>query len=78
VFFNQGEMTPMEKLICPKEAAEMLGIKPDTLYRWTAERRIPFLKIEGAIRFRPSALADWIRAREFSPKADGREQPPAE
>jgi excisionase family DNA binding protein len=68
----------MEKLICPKEAAEVLGIKPDTLYRWTAERRIPFLKIEGALRFRPSTLQEWLQRREFSPKADGREQPSAE
>jgi len=56
----------MEKLICPKEAAEVLGIKPDTLYRWTAERKIPFLKIEGAIRFRPSALQAWIQEREHA------------
>ena len=56
----------MEKLIGPKEAAEVLGIKPDTLYKWTADRKIPFLKIEGAVRFRPSALQEWIREREYS------------
>jgi excisionase family DNA binding protein len=56
----------IEKLIGPKEAGDVLAIKTDTLYKWTAEGKIPFLKIGGALRFRPSALQAWIQEREHA------------
>jgi excisionase family DNA binding protein len=67
--------TKLEKLIDLKEAADVIRIKPDTLYRWVTTHRIPFIRVGSALRFRPSALQEWIRRREFSPKAAGQEQP---
>jgi excisionase family DNA binding protein len=58
----------MENLIGPGEAARALGIQPATLYTWVTRRKIPFVKVGGALRFRPSALQEWLRQREFSPK----------
>jgi excisionase family DNA binding protein len=60
----------MEELLDPEAAAKVLGIKTITVYKWVTERKIPFLKVGGALRFRPSALQEWLRQREFSPKAD--------
>ena len=59
----------MENLIGPEEASEALGIELATIYTWVYRRKIPFLKVGGALRFRPSALQDWLRQREYSPKA---------
>ena len=56
----------MEELLEPEMAAKVLGIKTITVYKWVAERKIPFLKIGGALRFRPSALEAWLREREHS------------
>ncbi len=58
----------IEEPIDPEGAAKVLGIKTITVYKWVHERKIPFLKVGGALRFRPSALEEWLRQREFSPK----------
>ena len=34
----------MEELLDPEAAARVLGIKTITVYKWIAERKIPFLK----------------------------------
>jgi excisionase family DNA binding protein len=57
----------MENLIGPEEASEALGVELATIYTWVSRRKIPFVKVGAALRFRPSALANWIREREFSP-----------
>jgi excisionase family DNA binding protein len=58
----------MEDLIGPAETAKALGIELATVYTWVTRRKIPFIKVGGALRFRPSALQDWLRQREYSPK----------
>jgi excisionase family DNA binding protein len=47
-------------LIVP-EVAMLLNISARQVYKLTAERRIPYLKIAGSIRFDPSCLARWLR-----------------
>jgi excisionase family DNA binding protein len=59
----------MEDLISAEEAARALGVKVRTVYSWVDRGRIPFVKVGAALRFRPSALENWIREREYSPPA---------
>ena len=58
----------LEELLEPEAAAKVLGIKTITVYKWVTERKIPFLKIGGALRFRPSALEAWLKDREHQPQ----------
>lgn len=52
------------KLIGSAEAAKLLGITRSTLYQWTSERKIPFIKISrNLIKFDPEALRAWIEAK---------------
>ena len=46
-----------------KQAAEMLGIHPMTIYKWSRTGRIPTLRLGGALRFDPQALAAWLEDR---------------
>lgn len=39
-----------------KEVAAYLKVDPDSVYRWVAERRIPFVKIGRLTRFRPADI----------------------
>ena len=44
-----------ERLLTVQEAANLLGLKPATLYQWAYKRRIPVVKLfgaRGALRFR--------------------------
>ena len=44
------------------EAAQFLGVKPPTIRKWKAERRLPFCKVGGtAIRFRQSELVKFLK-----------------
>ena len=56
-----------ERLLNVTEAAAMLGLKPSTLYQWAYERRIAYVKLGGALRFRLSAIEKLIAASEISP-----------
>ena len=58
----------MEKLLTTPEAAEILGIKHNSLEVWRCQGRGPkYIKIEGAIRYRLSDLEDYIASRTQQP-----------
>ena len=47
------------------EAAQFLGVKPPTIRKWKAERRLPCVVVGGtAIRFRTSELLKFLKAGE--------------
>jgi len=46
-----------DRLLDVKEAAQLLSVRPSTLYQWAYERRIPVVKLMGrALRFRQSEI----------------------
>ena len=47
-----------------QQTAEYLGFSVQTLYGWTSQRRIPFLKIGGRLRFDKRKLDRWIEQFE--------------
>ena len=56
----------MERLLNPKQLADMLNVKPGTVYSWLS-RGVdlpPFVKIGGSTRWREKTVMDWITARE--------------
>ena len=56
-----------ERLLDVRGAAALLGLKPSTLYQWAYERRIAYVKIGGALRFRLSAIEQLIAKSEVPP-----------
>ena len=48
------------KLITIQELSELLKVKPKTLYQWAELRQIPFLKLNGALRFDLNDIERWI------------------
>lgn len=59
----------MEKLLNPSQLAEILGVRPGTIYSWLSRGvNIPHVKIEGTIRFREKAIEVWILEREREKK----------
>jgi len=46
--------------LTPEEVAEWLRISKQTLYRLTGQRRIPFVRVGGAIRFDESDIQEYI------------------
>ena len=62
----------MEKPLTIKDAAELLSLNPETLYKWVKQGRMPYYRLgtRGVIRFNVSTLTEWFEA-----KADGLNAP---
>lgn len=56
-----GNEINLMKYLTPKELAEMLGVDITTVYGWTSDRQIPFLKIGRLVRFDPIKTDKWLK-----------------
>ena len=55
----------MEKLLSPFQLAEILNVRPGTIYSWLSRGvDIPHVKIAGTVRFREKAVMDWLMKEE--------------
>lgn len=59
----------MERFLNPKQLAEVLGVKPGTVYSWISRGvQIPHIKIAGTVRFRETAVMEWVEDQEKARK----------
>ena len=57
--------TTIERLLKPSEVCQILRVSRRTLTRLTAAGILPFVRIGGSVRFRPSSIHEILRAREI-------------
>lgn len=57
----------MNRLLGVKEAAELLGIKVPTLYKYVCQGTVPVVKIGSRVLFDPDRLAVWVRKHSREP-----------
>jgi hypothetical protein len=57
------------KLLTPSQAAEAIGVQPQTLAVWRASKRypLPYVKSGRLVRYRESDLLEFIRQRTVHP-----------
>ena len=57
-----SDVTPVwrREWLSTKQAAAYLGIGKSTLYHWVGDRKIPFVKKYGLLRFSRSDLDKWM------------------
>jgi excisionase family DNA binding protein len=55
----------LPKLLTRKEAAEILGVRPETLAVWHCTRRykLPVVKVGRSCRYRLADLEQWLATR---------------
>ena len=58
----------MEKLLTTRQVAEILGIHLNSLYRMVYQKRIPYTKVSGMLRFDPKALEAWVQKGKVEPE----------
>lgn len=56
---NQG-------LLSTKEISLLLRVHPKTIYKWTSERRIPFINANGLLRFKKQDIEKWLERNCFA------------
>lgn len=60
-----------DSLLTVKDAAGILSISVSTLYGWAWQRRIPFVKVGRALRFKKCDLDKFIMAHRFEAAQKG-------
>ena len=56
----------MEKLLSPIQLADILGVRPGTIYSWLSRGvDVPHVKIAGTVRFREKAVQEWLLKKEY-------------
>jgi len=53
----------LQKYLSPQELAEMLRVDITTVYGWTSDRKIPFIKIGRLVRFDFIKIEKWLKER---------------
>ena len=63
-------------LLTPEDAAELLGVNPQTLAVWRSTKRysIPYIKIGRTIRYAPSDLEDYLAQQRVPGPSEGGDQ----
>lgn len=58
----------MKKLVIDiKELSKLLGISDKTVYGWVHQKRIPFVKLGGVLRFDMEDIEKWIQKNKVQP-----------
>jgi excisionase family DNA binding protein len=60
-----------------RQAAQYLGVSPDTLYKYVNEQRIPAFKLGNRWRFKKSRLDQWMEEKSAEVEARGQKKPRA-
>jgi excisionase family DNA binding protein len=60
----------MERLLTIPEAARLLGVKPNTLYLWVSQKRVPHRKIGRLVRFAERDLEEFVELQRQPVKED--------
>jgi excisionase family DNA binding protein len=56
----------MEKrFISPLELSQYLDLKPDTIYSWVWQKRIPYCKIGRLVKFDLREIEEWLKDKRI-------------
>ena len=56
---NINEAKELPIYLTLKEVAQLLKVKPRTIYAWVSDKRIPYERKGGLLRFRLEAILAW-------------------
>ena len=59
----------MNKLLSPQELSTALNISIETVYAWTSQKRIPYIKMGRLVRFNMDEVNKWLEKQ----RGEGRE-----
>jgi excisionase family DNA binding protein len=48
-----------------RQCSDILGLHPQTVYKWSRTGRIPVLRLGSALRFDPIVIAQWVESRSL-------------
>ena len=61
----------MTKLLSPQELSEVLSISIETVYAWTSQKRIPYIKMGRLVRFNMDEVNKWLERQRVEARGEG-------
>ena len=55
----------IDRLMTVQEVCELLNVQKNYIYWLTHRKKIPYIKLQGHLRFRQSAIDEWIQMQEI-------------
>ena len=56
----------MTKLLSPQELSDVLSISIETVYAWTSQKRIPYIKMGRLVRFNMDEVNKWLERQRVT------------
>ncbi len=60
-----------DKLLTVQEVCELLKVSKTYIYWLTHQRKIPYIKMQGHLRFRQSDIDEWLRSQKVEVRIVG-------
>ena len=60
----------MTKLFSPQELSEVLNISTETVYAWTSQKRIPYIKMGRLVRFNMDEVNKWLERQRVAAREE--------
>ncbi len=54
----------ISEIMTAEEVAKYIGFSKKTIRNWTSERKIPYVKLGNAVRYRKTQIDNWLDAKE--------------
>lgn len=60
-----------KRFIGVKDLAEYLGVSVNTVYAWTSQHRVPYVKVGKIVRFDTKKVEEWIKNNSIEVSSRG-------
>lgn len=57
----------MKKYITVEELSDLLQLSPRTIYQYTSNQTLPYVKIGSSVRFDVDDIKAWIEGKKVTP-----------
>jgi excisionase family DNA binding protein len=72
--FREGDALAGREVMDIRQAAEYLGISPDSLYKYASENFIPAFRLGNRWRFKRSLMESWMERQSALPSLPAQEK----
>lgn len=56
-----------QRYLSPQELSQYLGIAIQTVYEWTSQRRVPYIKLGRLVKFDQREIDEWMKRQRIEP-----------
>ena len=59
-----------QRYFSPQELSQYLGIARQTVYEWTSQKKVPFIKLGRLVKFDQREIEEWMKTQRIEPYAN--------